>query len=197
MFTDRGERIEMELLDIVDENGNPTGQTVERDKAHTEGIRHRTAHVWLLRKRYGKVQILLQKRCDSKEEFPGCYDISSAGHIPAGIDYIESAIRELQEELGISASGDELIFCGDRTIIWDECFRGKQFHDRQYSRVFALWRDIDEDQFMLQKEEVDSVLWMNLDECIEAIESNKIKHCIFPGELKMVRNACECTDWRW
>lgn len=40
----------MELLDIVDENGKPTGETVERKIAHSEGIRHRTAHVWIVRK---------------------------------------------------------------------------------------------------------------------------------------------------
>jgi len=184
----------VELLDIVDENGNPKGETVEREKAHAEGIMHRTSHVWLLRKRSGKVQILLQKRCETKEEFPGCYDISSAGHIPAGMDFAESAIRELKEELGITASVDELILCGDRTVIWDDNFNGKPFHDRQYSRVFALWRDMNEEEFSLQKEEVDSVLWMDLDDCMESVEKNKIKHCIYLGELEMVKeNALRKT----
>ena len=35
----------MEYFDIVDENGNPTGEIVSRDEAHDKGIRHRTAHV--------------------------------------------------------------------------------------------------------------------------------------------------------
>ena len=52
----------MEYFDIVDENGDPTGETVERSFAHQNGIRHRTAHVWLFRKENGNVQILLQKR---------------------------------------------------------------------------------------------------------------------------------------
>lgn len=184
----------MEILDVVDEYGNPTGETVEREKAHEKGIMHRTSHVWLLRKKQGMVQILLQKRCKTKESFPGCYDISSAGHIPAGMDFIESAIRELQEELGITASDDELIFCGDRILKWDDSFYGKPFHDRQYSRVFILWRDIDEEKFILQKEEIDSVLWMDLNECISAIEHNQIRHCIFIGELKMVRNVVEASE---
>ena len=182
----------MEILDIVDKSGNPTGQTVEREKAHEKGIMHRTSHVWLLRKKHGKIQILLQKRSETKESFPGCYDISSAGHIPAGMGFVESAIRELQEELGISASHDELVFCGDRIVIWDDCFFGIPFHDRQYSRVFILWRDIDEEGFKLRKEEVDSVLWMDLDECIAAVGNNQIKHCIYPEELIMVKNACGC-----
>jgi isopentenyldiphosphate isomerase len=162
----------MEILDIVDENGKPKGKTVEREKAHAEGIMHRTSHVWLLRKRSGKVQVLLQKRCETKETFPGCYDISSAGHIPAGMDFAESAIRELKEELGITASADELILCGDRIAIWDDNFHGKPFHDRQYARVFALWRD--------------------LDECMASVEKNLIKHCIYFKELEMVK---ENTSW--
>ena len=67
----------MEYFDIVDEQGNPTGQTVERKQAHRNNILHRTAHVWIVRRRGNSIQILLQKRCMEKDSFPGCYDISS------------------------------------------------------------------------------------------------------------------------
>ena len=56
-----------EYLDIVDENGNPIGKTVERSYAHENGIRHRTAHLWLVRRKNGKLQILLQKRAEHKD----------------------------------------------------------------------------------------------------------------------------------
>lgn len=175
-----------ELLDIVDEYGNPTGQTVDREKAHAEGIMHRTSHVWILRKKAGKVEILLQMRSKIKDSFPGCYDISSAGHIPAGDGYKESAIRELQEELSVDASEDDLIFCGDRMVIWNDVFAGKPFHDRQYSRIFALWTDREETGFVLQKEEVDGVKWMEFEACREAVRKNTIPHCIVLEELNMV-----------
>ena len=59
----------MELLDIVDENGIPTGRTIERTLAHATGAPHRTSHVWLLRKNpEGKTEILLQKRSTIKDE---------------------------------------------------------------------------------------------------------------------------------
>ena len=41
----------MEILDVVDETGAPTGETVERTEAHREGVRHRTSHVWIARNR--------------------------------------------------------------------------------------------------------------------------------------------------
>ena len=112
----------MELLDIVDENGIPTGEVVEREKAHREGVRHRTSHVWIARKRDGRVEILLQKRSQDKDSHPGCYDISSAGHIPAGVDFIPSALRELKEELGIEANPEELIYCGVRKGMYEDVF---------------------------------------------------------------------------
>ena len=181
----------MERLDVVDENGIPTGEVVSRETAHAEGIRHRTSHVWLVRSRGGKIQILLQKRCRQKDSWPGCYDISSAGHIPAGVDFVPSAIRELQEELGVTATPEELIFCGNRRICADGEFHGLPFHDRQYSRVFALWRDQEEADFSLQREEIDAVRWMDLAECLEAVKNNAIPHCIYPEELEMVKAAVE------
>ena len=144
-----------ELLDVVDEKGCPTGEVVDREYAHLNGIRHRTAHLWLLRKHGESTQILLQKRCKTKDSFPGCYDISSAGHIPAGVDYKTSAIRELKEELGIEAEEKDLIFCADREVIWDTSFNGKPFHDRQISRVFVMWLDLPEEKFIVQTEEVE------------------------------------------
>ena len=88
-----------EMLDIVDENGVPTGRSVPRTVAHAEGLRHRTSHVWIVRRKAGRVQVLLQMRCAAKDSYPGCYDISSAGHIPAGDEFVGSALRELREEL--------------------------------------------------------------------------------------------------
>lgn len=179
----------MEMIDIVDEYGNPTGNIVERDKAHLEGVMHRTAHVWLLRKKDNAVQVLLQKRSLIKDSFPGCYDISSAGHIPAGSDYIGSAVREIKEELGLIVFPDELVFCGDRMIVRDDVFHGRPFHERQYSRVFFIHGDFQDEKFILQKEEVESVCWMELNDCIKAVEENRIRHCISYKELYMVRDA--------
>ena len=177
----------MEILDVVDRNGIPTGEVVPREKAHAEGILHRTSHVWLIRTRGGKTQVLLQKRCETKDSWPGCYDVSSAGHIPAGVDFIPSALRELGEELGVAASPEELIFCGDRNICADGTFHGQPFHDRQYSRVFAFRCDREEGAFRLQKEEIDAVRWMDLDACMEAVKNNTIPNCLFLEELEMVK----------
>ena len=178
-----------ELLDIVDKNGCPTGEVVDREYAHLNGIWHRTSHLWLMRKKNGAVEILLQKRSKDKDSFPGCYDISSAGHIPAGIGYRESALRELKEELGVDADEKDLIYCGDRIVIWDDNFHGKPFHDRQHSRVFMMWVDMDEEDFCVQEEEVESVHWMNFVQCCHGVEHDTFDHCIVMEELEILRKA--------
>lgn len=177
----------IEYFDIVDENGIPTGETVERVEAHERAIRHRTAHVWIVRKVDDRTQILLQKRCQSKDSFPGCYDISSAGHIPAGEDYIPSALRELKEELGVEIDADQLIDCGMHRLDIDAQFHGKPFFDRQVSKVFLLWLEWEVEQFHVQEEEIDSVMWMDFDACMQAVQENSIPNCIDTAELMMLR----------
>lgn len=178
-----------EWLDIVDEKGVSTGQVVERGIAHAQGIRHRTAHVWICRRnaQTGRPEILLQLRSRTKDSYPGCYDISSAGHIPAGVDYIPSALRELQEELGVIVEPEALHYCGQRTIHYEEVFRGRPFVDNQISNVYLLWLDRDEQDFRLQAEEVEAVRWMDFEECCHNVSENKIPHCIRMEELDMLR----------
>ena len=176
----------MEYFDVVDQNGIPTGEVVERKQAHREGIPHRTSHVWIVRKKEGRVQILLQKRCKDKDSFPGCYDISSAGHIPAGVDFIPSALRELKEELGVEAEPEQLLDCGIYRKIIDEVFHGELFHDRQVSRVFLLWLDREAEQFTVQKEEIDEVCWFDYEECKQAVKENTIPHFINLEELELL-----------
>lgn len=179
----------MELLDIVDENGIPTGAVIDRETAHREGIRHRTAHLWLLRRREGQVQVLLQKRSMEKDSYPGCYDISSAGHIPAGVDFIPSALRELREELGLQARPEELILCGVRRFEYESVFHGRPFHDNQVSRVYALWRDVEPEALTLQKEEVERVDWMDYGQCVQGVSEGSFPNCIRMDELEMLKHA--------
>ena len=44
-------------FDIVDEKGQPKGETVTRSQAHAEGIRHRTAHIWVVRENGDKTEM--------------------------------------------------------------------------------------------------------------------------------------------
>ena len=180
-----------EMLDLVNEQGGPIGRAVPRSEAHRLGLRHRTSHVWLVRRKNGVLEVLLQKRSDEKDSFPGCYDISSAGHIPAGQGFVDSALRELKEELGVTAQPQDLILCGQRSFQFSAVFHSKPFKDNQVSNVYLLWLDRDAEEFTLQKEEISAVRWMPLADCLRNVENGALNSCIFPEELRMVQAMVE------
>lgn len=173
--------IPMEYLDICGETGLPTGKTVSRDTAHREGILHRTAHVWIVRKAEGRHQVLLQKRSMEKESFPGFYDTSSAGHIPAGTEPLPSALRELKEELGIEAAPTDLAYAGQFRIRYEKEFHGRLFRDNEVTWVYVYERPVDADRLTLQESEVDEVRWFSLTEVRDEIRTSRKRFCV-PAE---------------
>ena len=177
----------MEYLDIVDENGRPTGSVISRAAAHAEGVRHRTAHVWVIRENSGRTEILLQKRSTAKESFPGMYDTSSAGHIPAGSEPLSSALRELREELGIAASDHQLRFAGIFAIRYEKEFHGRPFRDNEVTWVYVYSGPVDIHALTLQKEEVDEVRWFGLEEVWAEIKHSRERFCVPAGGLAVLR----------
>ena len=177
----------MEILDICREDGRPTGETVSRDTAHRDGILHRTAHVWIVRKKASGYDILLQKRSREKESYPGLYDTSSAGHIPAGEEPLSSALRELREELGITAQPSELSFAGMFRIQYEEEFHGKLFRDNEVTSVFVYRKPVEAEQLSLQAGEVDEVRWFDLEEVEREIQTTRERFCVSPAGLQVLK----------
>ena len=176
----------MEIFDICDECGNPTGETVSREEAHSKGICHRTAHVWIVKKAAGRYQVLLQKRSMKKDSFPGQLDTSSAGHIPAGEEPDVSAARELKEELGIAVPPEELSYAGRFRIRYEKEFHGKLFRDNEIANVYIVERDIPLSDITVQKEELDSVAWYDLAETYEKCLANDPAYCVPMGGLQVL-----------
>ena len=176
----------MEYLDIVNENGLPTGSTVSRDTAHRDGIIHLTAHVWIVRERKGKTEVLLQKRSMQKESFPGMYDTSSAGHIPAGSEPLRSALRELEEELGIKTTADKLEFVGKFHINYEKVFHNRKFRDNEITWVYVYTGDIDTAGLRLQETEVDEAKWFGLDEVWHEVQRGSRVFCVPVQGLRLL-----------
>ena len=178
----------MEFLDIRDKKGNPTGEVKERSLVHTDGDIHGTAHVWIVRpNKKGSYDLLLQKRSKDKDAFPGCYDISYAGHLPAGQDYLSYALRELEEELGIKAEPEQLHFMGLHEGYCEEVFYDKPFKNHEISHVYVYQEPVDIEKLKLQEEEVEEVCWLDFESCCEKVETGDKKYCLFPEELKMIK----------
>ena len=177
----------MEYLDIVDENGKPIGKTVSRDIAHRDSILHRTAHVWVVRPSGDGYDILLQKRSMEKESFPGFYDTSSAGHIPAGEEPLPSALRELSEELGIEASPEQLRSAGIFRNQYEKVFHGKLFRDSEVTQVFVYDGRVEISSLTLQETEVDEVRWFGLEEVRQEIRTDRSRFCVPAASLDVLK----------
>jgi 8-oxo-dGTP pyrophosphatase MutT (NUDIX family) len=100
--------MEEEYLDIIDINNSIINKATKSD-AHQNGLRHR-------------VSAVLLKREDGKYLFPTASNLkvesgklfhSSAGHVCSGESYMQTAIRELEEECGIKVNQVKLLdsFC--------------------------------------------------------------------------------------
>ena len=116
-----------ELVDILDENGAFTGQTEMKSVAHKKGLYHPTIHVWIYTR---NGQLLIQKRGRDKKSFPLLWDVSVAGHIGAGEDIVQSALREIEEEIGLVLPREALAKIGVFKSQKDhsEDFRDYEFH---------------------------------------------------------------------
>ena len=87
-----------ELLDVVDANDEFVAVKT-RGEIHASRLMHRAVHILLFN---SSGELFLQKRSMNKDEQPGKWDSSAAGHVDSGEDYLQCAERELDEELGIA-----------------------------------------------------------------------------------------------
>lgn len=183
---------ELELFDICKKDGTPTGRIKERSMVHRNGDFHRTVHMWIIRKgEDGRLQVLLQKRSQNKDAYPGCYDISSAGHMHTGDSFEASALRELYEELGIKAEKEDLRFIGFHEGYIEDIFWGQPFIDWEISAVYLYEKPVDEKALSLQKSEVDEALFMDYEKVLEGIRDGSLKTCIYPEEFLLLKKALE------
>ncbi|GGR40267.1 NUDIX domain-containing protein [Streptomyces netropsis] len=97
-MTDQQGRAADELLDIVDERDEVVGQA-PRGEAYARGLRHRCVFVLA---RDGAGRIFVHRRTATKLVFPSRYDMFVGGVVGAGESYDTAALREAEEELGVS-----------------------------------------------------------------------------------------------
>ncbi len=87
-----------EILDIVDEQDRVVGQS-PRGEAYAKGLRHRCVFI---EARDAAGRLFVHRRTPTKLVFPSLYDMFVGGVVGAGETYDEAALREAEEELGVS-----------------------------------------------------------------------------------------------
>ena len=110
-----------EVFDVVDAVDRVIGEA-SRSLVHNRNLLHRAVHVFVqTRPGYW----ILQKRSAQKDLEPMLWSSSCSGHVDKGEQYVESAIRECKEELGLELGRSEI----------EEIFRCSQCPETGYEFV--------------------------------------------------------------
>lgn len=122
-----------ERFAVVDAEDRVIGDA-PRSTVHGDNLLHRAVHLLLFN---DAGELFLQKRSRRKDRHPGVWDSSAAGHVDAGEDYDGTAVRELQEELGVTAPLEPVLklAASERTgleFIW--LYRGRHNGPFQLAR---------------------------------------------------------------
>jgi isopentenyldiphosphate isomerase len=148
-----------ERVDVLDELGRPTGEVAWKSAAHRRGLWHRCSHCWVYGADGGEPYLLVQRRAATKDTWPGCLDVTAAGHLQSGEEPLDGGLRELEEELGlVKVDPARLVPLGTRRIeqeIPGGC-------DREFHEVFLLFDPTPPEDLRLQEGEVEAVLRIGL-----------------------------------
>lgn len=176
----------MEYFELVDAEGNPIGMTKERSAVHRDGDLHGGSHIWVIgaRKSDGSFPILLQKRRMDKDSFPGCLDVSCAGHLEAGETFLSAAIREMKEELNLNVQEKDLIYLFKKQISGSYRFHGKPFLNHEIDFVYLLAPSFPLDAMRFQEEEIEELIWKNSAELNKELLAGNDAYCIDYWELE-------------
>lgn len=148
----------MSLVDIVDSDWNPTGQTATQRECFEKGLLKRCAWIFFVCSERG---ILFQMRSKNKALYPSHWHVTVSGHIDAWETPLEWALREVKEELSIDAETSTLHF---QDVFAEKKTLPNWFITNDLLYVyFVNWTGKDSN-FTLQTEEVDDLKWFSFTE---------------------------------
>jgi len=139
-----------ELLFVVDQNNNPIQPKTRKD-IHENGYWHRISHIWIFN---SQRQILCQKRTMHKDINPGKWEAHFGGHIASREEYVDNAIKEIKEEIGLERAKEDMTFF--KIYKYDK--------DREFQGIFYTKWDGNINTLVLEKEEVEKVAWKDISE---------------------------------
>lgn len=150
-----------EYLDILDENGNETGEKRLRSEVHSQGLWHRTVHIYFYRKEEGKIELLVHLRSKNKDLKPNTWDTRFGGHLKSGQSIDQALIGEVKEETGLEIKRERL---HDGPIIKRDKFPNREF-------TFAYFYEFtgDSNQLSFKDHEVQKVKWMDIEDIARAM----------------------------
>ena len=136
-----------ELVDVVDEHDQVV-RVVARREMRAQRLRHRTVFIAVTN---SSGDVLVHRRADHKDVWPGRWDLAAGGVLAAGELYDEGAVRELAEELGIADVPLQRLGQG-------------VYEDAEVAEISTVYRALWDGPVRFADGEVAEARWMSLEE---------------------------------
>jgi len=146
-----------EYWDLYDANRNPLGRTIKRGDAFAEGEYYVCCEVWLQNSE-GKL-LMTQRHPDKKAG--GLWEFTGGG-VLAGETTKQAALRELEEELGVTAEETDFSLL--------EVYQHKNY----FMDIFVVKKDMEPSELVLQPEEVVDAKWVSHEELLKMIGEKQV-----------------------
>ena len=154
-----------ELVDIVDDGDNVI-DTVTRSEMRAGRLQHRSVGIAVMST---DGRLLIHRRSDEKDIWPGWWDIAAGGVVASGESYEEAAQRELAEELGVSGVAIEYV--------------GRAHYvDDDLAAMCRGYRVVYDGPFTFADGEVAETRWVTFDE----LETMRGTHRFLPDSIAML-----------
>lgn len=160
-----------DLVDIIDDVGR-TVRTATRREMRSQGLPHRCVYILVLNR---QGELYIHQRTDSKDVFPGYWDVAVGGVLAAGETFIEGAAREGREELGVDLA----------------CVPVFEMHYKDAATTVQgmVYRAVHDGPFRLQPEEIVRGEFRPMEEVIKL--TGEVPFC--PDGLAVLRKYRELT----
>ena len=100
--------------------------------------------------------------------YPGCWDMSAAGHVDAGEFGIGCVIRETVEEIGVTVTPCDIRYIGGV----QSNVKTEKIWDRHVNEYYMVLADFDIEQVKPQPGEVDQAKWVDYAEYKNLVDNN-------------------------
>ena len=138
---------ETELVDIVDDDDRVIA-TVTRKEMRAGRLQHRAVSIAVMG---SDRRLLVHRRADDKDIWPGMWDMAAGGVVSAGETYEEAAHRELKEELGVAVA--DFYHLGEG-----------RFVDESVALIGRGYLAVHDGPFTFTDGEIAEVRWVNADQ---------------------------------
>jgi isopentenyl-diphosphate delta-isomerase type 1 len=144
-----------EMFDVVDEEDQVIGEAT-REECHKEGLLHRSVMFFVFNE---SRKILVTKRTDNKDFFPGYWSIVLGGHVRAGESYEEAVAREVEEEVGLKVAP-----------FFIEAFKKRIPEEKENVKVYGV---VISEESRLNKDELEEGEFLDLDGLEKRLKKEK------------------------